>query len=325
MAEYAGEYDVVVVGGGLAGLTAGLYAARYGRSTLVFEATAPGGHLVNVETIEAYPGFPEGVSGFELGPTVQEQAADAGAAFELAEARAIEPLDGPGGDPGGAARGGWVVATDGGRYRARAVIVASGTRARPLGVPGEERLYGKGVSHCASCDGPLFRGGTVGVVAGDAWALQEALTLARYAGEVLVFHAGDAPPGQEIHRRRVAEAANVRLRPHATVEEVLGDGAVAGVRVRAGADGPSEQIELAALFVYAGLAPNTAPLGDLVALDAEGHVRTDISMRAARPGLFAVGGVRADFSGLAAAAAGDGATAAAAAHRSLESGAWPDG
>src|SRR5919202_6479254 len=123
------DYDIVVVGGGLAGLTAGLYAARYGRSVLVLESTVPGGHLINVEKIEDFPGFPEGVTGFELGPAVQEQAASQGADFQLAEAQGLEALDGD-----------WLVTASDGQYRARAVIVAAGARPRSLGVPGESRL-----------------------------------------------------------------------------------------------------------------------------------------------------------------------------------------
>src|SRR5215208_1052499 len=174
-------YDVVVVGGGLAGLTAGLFAARYGRSTLVLEPQMPGGHLANVEKVEDFPGFPEGVAGYELGPSVQEQAANEGAEFRLAGLQRLEPVDAD-----------WLVTTEEGEYRARTVIVAAGSRPRELGVPGESRLYGRGVSHCASCDGPLFRDQKVGVVAEDAWALQEALTLASHASEVVIFHSTEA-------------------------------------------------------------------------------------------------------------------------------------
>ena len=171
------DYDLVIVGGGLAALTAGLFAARYGHSTLVLVAGVPGGHLASIEKIEDFPGFPEGVAGYDLGPLVQEQAAQQGAEFQLAEVQRLEAHDHD-----------WLVVTDDGGYWARAVVVAAGSRPRELGIPGEGRLRGKGVSHCASCDGPLFRDRVVGVVGGGDSALQEALTLADHAAQVLLFH-----------------------------------------------------------------------------------------------------------------------------------------
>ncbi|MBA2449324.1 MAG: FAD-dependent oxidoreductase [Chloroflexi bacterium] len=308
----AQDYEVVVVGGGLAGLTAGLFAARYGRTTLVLEPQMPGGHLANVEKVEDFPGFPEGVAGYELGPSVQEQAANEGAELRLAGLQRLEPVE-----------GGWLVTTDEGQYRAESVIVAAGSRPRELGVPGERRLYGRGVSHCASCDGPLFRDQKVGVVAEDAWALQEALTLMSYASEVVLFHRSDAVAGQHRNRQRVVDHAKVTLRPNTAVEEVLGEDVVSGVRVRHTATGQEGRVELAGLFVYAGLEPNTALLRGLLRLDEDGRVPTDIWMRTERPGLLAAGDIRRDSASQAITAAGDGATAAIAAHRYLEDSSWP--
>ena len=169
--------------------------------------------------IEDFPGFPEGVPGFDLGPMVQEQAANDGAAFSMETVTGIEP-DGEG----------WIVITEGDRYRAAVVIVATGTRLRELGVPGESRLYGKGVSHCASCDGPLYRGQTVGVVAEDEWASQEALTLAEYASEVVVFHQADTSPGQRVFQDRLRDEARITSHPGTSVQEIVGDDGVTGVR-----------------------------------------------------------------------------------------------
>jgi thioredoxin reductase (NADPH) len=301
------NYDVVVIGGGLAGLTAGLFAARYGHATLVLEATVPGGHLINVETIEDFPGFPQGIAGYDLCPQVQEQAQAQGAQFALAEVEGLEPAEG----------GGWTVVTSAGRHTTPAVIVTAGSKPKPLGVPGEERLEGKGISHCATCDGPLFRGRVVGVVGGGSAALQEALTLAGHAAKVLIFNKEAAFSGQETYRRRAADEPKIETQCGVTVEEVLGESAVAGVRVRDVASGDPSQIELAALFVYVGQEPNTAFLRDRLPLTEDGRIATDAWMRTALPGIFAAGDVRADSAHHAITAAGDGATAAIAAHRYL--------
>jgi thioredoxin reductase (NADPH) len=306
-------FDVVVIGAGPAGLTAGLYAARYGRATLVLESSVPGGQLLNVEKVEDFPGFPEGIAGYDLCPLVQEQAERYGARFELAEVEGLEP-DGPGGPDGHD----WQVVTSERSYRARAVIIASGARPKALGVPGEERLAGRGISHCATCDGPLFRGRTVGVAGGGDAALQEALTLAGYASRVIVLNPEPAFSGQETYRRRVAEQPAIEARQSTVVEEVLGESAVAGVRVRDLVTGATSQLALDALFVYAGFEPNTAFLRGRLRLADDGRVPVDAWMRAELAGVFAAGDVRQGSPGHALTAAADGATAAIAAHRYLE-------
>ena len=298
--------DVLVVGGGLAALTAGLFAARHGLATLVLEPRVPGGQLVNVDKVEDYPGFPDGIPGYDLGPIVQEQAAGAGAEFRLAEVLGVAPAD-----------GGWLVKASDGEITARALIVASGARPRALGVPGEARLSGRGVSHCASCDGPLFRGRPVAVVGGGDSALQEALTVAPFASEVALIHRRDAFRAQRVYVDRVAATPTIRPRLNATVEEIVGGESVAGLRIRDGASGALDEVEVAGVFVYVGTEPNTGFLREVVELDRDGRVPTDLWMRAAAPGLFAAGDVRRDFPGQAVNAAGDGATAAIAAHRYL--------
>ncbi len=306
-----GSYEVIVVGAGLAGLTAGLFAARHGHSTLVLESQVPGGHLVNVHQIEDFPGFPAGVAGYELCPMVQEQAARFGAEFRLAEVDRVERDDGC-----------WRVASSDGAYGAQTVIVASGSRPRALGVPGEERLLGRGVSHCASCDGPLYRGRAIGVVGGGDSALQEALTLAEHAATVSILLRGRALSAQQSYQQRVLSTPAVDVRYGAVVEEILGDEVVSGVRVREAASGAVARLELAGVFVYVGLEPRTEFLQGQGVLEPNGRVPTDAWMRTARPGLFAAGDVRAESAAQAITAAGDGATAAIGAHRYLVSGAW---
>lgn len=327
MSGDGGAHEIVVIGGGLAGLTAGLFAARYGHAVLVLEASVPGGHVVNVETIEDFPGFPEGVAGFDLGPRVQEQAERYGAQFALAEVDALEPedpdasgasnvTDAGTGESGPPSRR-WRVITGQGVYRAPAVIVASGSRLRPLGVSGEERLYGRGVSHCATCDGPFFRGRTVALAGGGDIALQEALTLAGYAERVIVLHPGDTATGQQTYLGRVAEQPKIEVRHHTVVTEVLGDLAVEGVRVRDTAAGAECTVECAALFVYAGFEPHTTFLRDQLRLAEDGRIPVDAQLRTALAGVFAAGDVRQGALGHALTAAADGATAAIGAHRYL--------
>jgi thioredoxin reductase (NADPH) len=306
------EYHVAIIGAGVAGLTAALFAARLGHSTLVIERFAPGGHLVNVESIEDFPGFPNGVAGYELGPLIQEQAANQGAEFQMAEVQSLEASDSC-----------WRVNTAEGRCRAKAVIVACGSEPRDLGVPGESRLRGQGVSNCASCDGPLYSERAVGVVGGTIYMLQEALTLAKYAGRVILFHSEGASPAQQTLWRRVLDDAKIDVRYNTTVDEILGEDAVTGVRLRDAVTGEKSQVELAGIFIYAGLKPNTEFLKSLLRLDHDGRIPTDACMRTEFPGLFAAGDLRADSAGLAITSSGDGAAAALAAHRYIEDGVWP--
>jgi thioredoxin reductase (NADPH) len=301
------DYDVIIVGSGLAGLTAGLFAARYGLSTLVLESNIPGGHLISIEKIEDFPGFPDGIAGYDLCPTVQRQAADQGAEFQRAEVENLHP-EGPF----------WSVITDGERHRGKAVIVATGSSLKELGVPGEAKLMGRGVSHCASCDGPLYNEKTVAVVGGGDSALQEALTLANYAASVLIFTQEESFDAQFSYVERALSQAKIEARHRTAIEAVLGGNVVSGVRVRDLESNESFQIDLAGLFVYVGMKPNTAFLKDLVHLSDSGHVPTDGWMRTEREGLYAAGDIRQDSAAQAITCTGDGATAAIAAYRYIK-------
>ena len=301
------NYDVVIIGSGLAGLTAGLFSARHGLTTLVMEANIPGGHLISIEKIEDFPGFPDGVSGYELCPNLQRQASNYGAEFQRAEVLRLEAQENI-----------WSVVTEEETHRAKAVIVATGSTLKHLGVPGEEKLMGRGVSHCASCDGPLYNGQTVAVVGGGDSALQEALTLTNYADRVLLFHRAEAFSAQQTYVQRVLSNAKIAPRHRTFIEEVLGDETVAGVRVRDLASGVVSEVELAGMFIYVGLQPNTALLQNLVKLSDTGHVPTDNWMKTARDGLYAAGDIRQDSARQAITAAGDGATAAIAAYRFIK-------
>jgi len=302
------NYDVIIIGSGLAGLTAGLFSARQGLSTLVFESNIPGGHLISIEKIEDFPGFPDGVSGYEICPNLQRQASDHGAEFQRAEVLRLEADDRL-----------WTVVTAEETYGAKTVIVATGSTLKPLGVPGEEKLMGRGVSHCASCDGPLYNGQTVGVVGGGDSALQEALTLTNYAERVLLFHQDNFFSAQQTYFQRVLENSKITPRYQTVIEEILGDEVVTGARARDLKFGETLQVELAGLFIYIGLQPNTAFLRDVLKLTDSGHIPTDNWMKTARDGLYAAGDIRRDSARQAITSAGDGATAAIAACRYIKS------
>lgn len=301
------DYDVVIVGSGLAGLTAGLFAARHGLSTLVLESNIPGGHLISIEKIEDFPGFPDGIAGYDLCPNVQRQASDYGTEFQRAEVLRLEARDKL-----------WSVFTEEESFQAKVVIVATGSTLKHLGVPGEEKLMGRGVSHCASCDGPLYNGQVVGVVGGGDSALQEALTLANFAEKVLLFHNGENFSAQQTYQQRAL--SNSKIIPHyrTSIEEVLGDDVVSGLRVRNLEMNESSQVSLSGLFVYIGMTPNTELLKNVLPLSDTGHVPTDVWMQTELPGLYAVGDIRQDSARQAITSAGDGATAAIAAYRYIK-------
>ena len=300
----ANEYDVVIIGGGLAGMTAGMYAANYGLRTGLIEQMMGGAQIINIEKIENFPGFPEGVAGAELAPAVQEQCMNAGVEFIMGEATGVTQ-DGDF----------KVVATDSGDFRGRAVIVAAGSSLRSLGIPGEEELNGRGVSNCATCDGPMFMGETVGVVGGGDSAVEEALTLTDYVDKVLLFHRRDQLRAQEALQQRLLGNPKVEVLWDTVVEAVLGEDTVSGVRARNVVTNMENVIDLSGLFVYVGLEPNCQLVSGLVPVDNAGHIPVNLSMETSVPGLYAAGDLRQNSASQLVSSAGDGATAAIAAFK----------
>ena len=300
----ATEFDVLVVGGGAAGLTAGMYAARYGLRTAIIEQLMGGNQVINVAKIEDFPGFPQGISGAELAPLMQEQAMDVGAQFLLAEATGIV-LDEPY----------MVVTTTEDNYRAKALIVAAGSSLRKLGIPREEEFYGSGVSHCATCDGPLFSKEVVGVVGGGDSAADEALTLAEYADRVILFHRRDQLRSQKVLQDRILRHPKIDVAVNTVVESILGDDLVAGVEVRNVITNLVDRVNLSGLFIYVGLEPNTDFVRGVLKTDNAGHIPVNLWMETEVPGIYAAGDIRQHSAAQLASAAGDGATAAIAAHR----------
>ena len=301
------EFDLVVIGAGVAGLTAAMHAARCGLSVAVVERMGVGGQIAAAERIENFPGFPQGVSGAELGPLLHEQAEAAGAEFVL---DTVEGL---------AVEGDWrVIHCASEPLKARAVIVAAGSALKSLGVPGEEAFLGRGVSHCASCDGHFFSGQDVCVIGGGNSALDEALVLTEHAARVTIFHRGATFDAQRVLIDRVAANGKIEMVPSTAVEEIFGDDSVSGVRLRDLTSRTVRDHAIKGVFVYVGLEPNSAFVRGVVAVDPAGHIDTDIMMRTSVPGIFAAGDIRAHSVAQLAAVAGDGATAAIAAWRYLK-------
>ena len=295
--------DLAIIGAGAAGLAAAAAAAAKGLDVLVIERMGAGGQVMNVERIMNFPGQPQGISGFELGPLLQEKAEEAGAQFLLDTVLQVVP-----------AEGGIRLQCEGETVLAGAVLVAAGSVRKKLGVPGEEQLEGRGVSHCASCDGPLFRQQAVCVVGGGDSAFGEAAVLAGHASKVTIVFRGGQPHAQPELLAEVAALPNVTLVPNAEVVEVTGQQAVTGVRLRTPqTDGRA--IEAEGIFVYAGLEADRGFLPGLLERDGQGRIRTDDQYRTSLPGVFAAGDIRSGAAWLLAAAAEEGAAAArAAAH-----------
>ncbi len=276
------EIDIAVIGGGIAGLSAGLTAARAGRTTVILPGGLLGGQLVTINVIEGIPGFPEGVPGYDLCPMGQEQADAAGAKFIMAECSALTQE----GD-------GWHVANAEGDVVARGVIIATGTAMAKLEVPGEETFVGKGVSECASCDAPLLRDKVAVVVGGGDSAMQEALTLIEHVAKVVMIEQGESLTGQPSYQERVIGNPKIEIKYKTVVTDILGDNVVKSVRIKDVGSGVESDLAADGVFACIGLVPNTAIFKAIVSLDATGRIKVDAAMRASAKGICAAGNVRA--------------------------------
>src|SRR4029450_7064258 len=285
-------HDVIVIGGGAAGYTAAMFTARDRLRTVVVERFASGGQVLNCEHIDNYPGFPDGIAGYALGPALQQQANATGAELRMSGVGAVRRQ--------GART---AVETDGEPLRARALIVASGSRFTTLSVPGEEEFVGKGISHCASCDGSFFINQPVAVVGGGDAAVDEATHLTQYASQVTVVHRRDRLRAAAALPARARAHGKIRFRWNAAVRAIEGAEGVQRLVVEDLATGAREPMAVSGVFIYAGLTPNTELLGGLVPLAETGQIVTDLEMRTAVPGILAAGDVRAASARLLAASA----------------------
>ena len=299
-------YDAVVIGGGPAGMTAALYLLRAGVQTAMIEKLSPGGQVLMTSEIENYPGFPSGLQGWELAdkfaahlePYPLERVND--------EVRSIE--FGPDGH---------VIKVGEEDVRAKAIILATGSRYRKLGIPGEERLLGRGVSYCALCDGNFFRGREVAVVGGGNSALEEALYLARICSKVYLVHRREEFRGQAIYQHKCVNHENIEIIRSTVVDEIVGEDEVKSLALRHVTSGETSSIDLSAVFIFVGFEPIMDFVPGEVEKDRNGII-TDVEMRTNIPGVFAAGDIRSKMCRQVASAVGDGATAANSAFAYLE-------
>lgn len=301
------EYDIAIIGGGGAGLTAALYASRARRRTVVFERKITGGQIATTDTVENFPGFPQGVNGFDLSQLMLQQAEKFGA--EMAY-EAIETLERT---PDGRFR----LVSEQEEYVARAVIVAAGAEYTRLGVPGETELTGRGVSWCATCDAAFFKDQEVAVIGGGDAALDEGLFVTRYASKVHLIHRRDQLRASRVLQERARANPRFTFTWDTVVERINGTSQVESVALRNLKTGERNELKVAAVFIFIGQTPSNERLRGLIDLDAGGHAVVDLSMRTSVPGLFVAGDLRTGAARQLISAAGDGATAAISAERYL--------
>ncbi|MBO8125967.1 MAG: thioredoxin-disulfide reductase [Firmicutes bacterium] len=295
-------YDILVIGAGPAGYTAGLYGARAGRRTLMLDSGIGGGQLATTFRIENYPGVAGEVSGFELAETMKKQALHFGA--ELVQDEALELT---------VEEDYFQVRARNKTYLGKTVILATGASPRKLDVEGEERLAGKGVSYCATCDGAFFRDKKVAVVGGGNSAVEEALFLAKFAREVYIIHRRDQLRADKVVQEEAVNNPKISFLFNYVVDEIVGEGKVTGVKLKSTVGKGERFVDLDGVFIYIGNIPNTSLVRGLVELDERGFVITDEELCTSQKGLYAAGDVRQKFLRQVVTACADGATAATSA------------
>jgi thioredoxin reductase (NADPH) len=301
------RYEVIIIGGGPAGLTAGLYTSRAGLKSLLLERGMLGGQMVNAALVENYPGFPEGVAGSELGSLMHQQAVRYGLEVVTTEVTGIsqeQPC--------------YSVSTTEGNLEASAVIIATGSEYRKLEVAGEERLSGRGVSYCATCDGFFFRNREVAVVGGGDTAITDALELSQHASKVYVIHRRDQLRAGKALQERAFAHPKLEFIWDTVVEEVSGDKVLEELKLRHVKTGKQSSLKVSGVFVAVGLMPNSRSFFNILDLDDAGYIVTDETMATSASGIFAAGDIRRNSPRQIAAAVGDGVTAAMSAFKYVQ-------
>ncbi|HUT66925.1 MAG TPA: thioredoxin-disulfide reductase [Dehalococcoidales bacterium] len=304
MAKSTKKYDVAIIGGGPAGLSAGIYTARARLSSLLIERGAVGGQIINAEWVENYPGFTESISGIDLTEAMHKQATRFGLETLVAGVTGIKIT--------GRQK---VVKTSQGDFTAKAVIVAGGSERLKLGVPGEAEYTGKGVSYCATCDGPFFRDKEVAVVGGGNAAITEAIELTKFASKITVIHRRDELRATKILQEKAFAEKKIKFLWDSTLEEIAGDAFVDKITVSNVKTKKKTVLNVSGVFMAVGFRPNTGYLKDIVKLDDIGAIITNERMETSVPGIFAAGDIRSSSIRQVIAAAGDGAVAAISAEK----------
>ena len=299
-------YDMIIIGGGPGGYTAALYAARAGLSALVLERLSAGGQMAQTHQIDNYPGFPEGIDGFELAERMQEQAHRFGAETEYADVLKLDLKADP-----------KVIDTSEGVFLARTVVYAAGAGPKVLGLPNESALVGRGVAYCAACDGMFYKGKTVAVVGGGNSAAADALLLSRIAKKVILIHRRDSLRATKVYHAPLMAAENVEFHWNSTVEEILAEQKVKGLRLRNVHSGAVDEIEVDGVFISVGRTPATALVEGQLELDRSGYILAGESTKTNIPGVYAVGDVRTKELRQVVTAVADGALAVHAAEEFL--------
>jgi thioredoxin reductase (NADPH) len=292
-------YDLICIGGGPTSLTAALYAAREGLDVLVIEKSGLGGQAGVTERLDNFPGFPEGIAGSEFADRLTQQARRFG--VELLQAQEVTRLRAE-------QESRYVTTADGHEYGARALLVATGSTYRRLGVPGEDELIGAGIHFCATCDGPFYKGQHVAVIGGGNSAGEESLFLTRFADKVTILVRGEVMTASKIVIDKIAENPKIEVRYNTEVAELHGQNKLSAITIRNRATGATERIEPAGVFVFIGLSPNSGWLPAEIKRDPYGFVETNAMLETSLPGVFAAGDVRKGSTKQAASAAGEGAT-----------------
>jgi len=290
-------YDAAIIGGGPGGLTAAIYTCRAGWKTVLLEMGAPGGQAATTDMIENYPGFPEGIAGPDLMIKFYEQALRFGCEVITAEAIKVQ-------DEGNRK----VVTTTRGEIEAKAVVVATGTRSRELGVRGEKELRGRGVSYCATCDGFFFKDKKAAVVGGGDSAVKEAVYLARIAREVIIIHRRDSFRAAKVLGERAIKTPNIKIMWDTVVDEMLGENSLQRLRVHNVKTQESSEVDVDGVFLYVGTQPNTGFLDDAIHRNPQGYVTTNEKLETSVKGIYAIGDCRDKGSRQVATAVGDGAS-----------------
>ena len=305
--------DLVIIGAGSAGLSAGMFGARLGMDSLIIEMLMPGGLVINSEKIEDYPGIPQGISGSELIGNMQTQALDSGAEIILSEVTNIKK---------DISSTNWLVETYDNSYNAKSIIIASGSRLKKLGVPGEEKLTGAGVSYCATCDGAFFIDQNVSVIGDGDSALEEALTLTDFAKKVELYSKNQHLKGQKILQEKVMSNSQIDIHYGKEIVEIIGETEVEKIRLINTQSQTYSSIDTSGVFIFTGLDPNTEYLNGLLELDCNKKIITDISMRTKLPGILAAGDIRKDSASQLITTSGDGVTAAISAYEYISTNEW---